>query len=287
VKIDRICIVATGRNGDLLGLLPYFKWLSDHDKRPVIITSRQYGDILKHASYVDYEMLDIPFEACGKAFAHAKQKYAQPIDASVYGWELSYQRKCAHFGLEAWRRAGGRQAVDLFKISNGGNIELDGFNAAYHQAVVAEHIGNSPLPVVLLAFGANSSPLPDSAEWIRLLTHRLDGLAKVVDISDLRLRNVADLVALYRKAALLITVDSASLHLAGAVPDLPYLAFQNDGFGTAGWHAGHCRGNVIKKVNYSTALQERGDVISFARTFIKRLHVPLADGNVTTKALQP
>lgn len=272
MRQNRLAVCIGGRAGDCLNLLPYLFWLNSHGRRPVVVTTKAFADVFKHASYVDVDALPCAFEDVRRLESHARQNYRQIQLAFVYGWNFSLERKTDSFCKESWYRAGGRVALDLFNISNGGRIYLDNLDRDYHASLRQEYIGEKDRPVVLLAFEGHSSPLPEADVWHHALTQRLSPHAKVVSLSGVRLRNVCDLAALYEVADLVICTDSAPLHMCGAFPELAYIAFQNDGWGGNGWYAGWCRGTCIRKINYSTATQERDDVVNFAEKFILSLN---------------
>ncbi len=161
-------------------------------------------------------------------------------------------------------------ALDLFNISNGGEIRLSGFDEAYHRQLLADHgLDTKQGKLILYSLNGHSSPLPEEQQWRTAIHDRFARHGRVIDVGQLRLRSICDLVALYRIADLLITSDSAPLHMAGAAPSLPYIALQNDGWGST-WYCGHTRGKCLRKVGYTQASQQRDNILNFAEQFLSK-----------------
>jgi hypothetical protein len=260
-----------GRYGDVLNILPWLHHLNAHGKRPVLMVAEQFADIAPHIKeYADVEVWHGDYKHCLAAEQHARKNYAEVQNASVYGDGLVYHRKAQDFCREAWLRAGGRMALDLFNISNGGVIRLSGFDEAYHKQLLTEHgLGNKQGKLVLYSLNGHSSPLPQEDQWRTAIHNRFARYGRVIDVGQLRLRSICDLTAFYRIADLLITSDSAPLHMAGAVPSLPYVALRNDGWGSE-WYCGHTRGKCLRKVGYTQASQQRNSLLDYAEQFLSK-----------------
>lgn len=271
MKQNRTCCIMLGRYGDVLNILPWLHHLNSHGKRPVLMVAAQFADIAPHIKeYADVEAWNGDYKHCIAAEQHARSKYIEVQNASVYGDRLVYHKKAKDFCREAWLRAGGRLALDLFNISNGGTIRLSGFDEAYHKQLLAEHgLDNKQGRVVLYSLNGHSSPLPEEQQWRAAIHDKLGKLGRVIDVGQLRLRSICDLVAFYRIADLLITSDSAPLHMAGAAPSLPYIALQNDGWGST-WYCGHTRGKCLRKAGYTQASQQRESILNFAEQLLSK-----------------
>jgi hypothetical protein len=272
MKQPRTLVLMLGRYGDVLNILPWLHHLNAHGKRPVLMVAEQFADIAPHIKeYADVEVWHGDYKHCLAAEQHARRNYAEVQNASVYGDGLVYHRKAQDFCREAWLRAGGRTALDLFNISNGGTIRLSGFDEAYHKQLLEDNGINpsSHTKLILLALNGHSSPIPEEQQWREQVNARLGKLGSVLEIGQLRLRSICDLVAFYRIADLLITSDSAPLHMAGAVPSLPYIALRNDGWGSE-WYCGHTRGKCLRKVGYTQASQQRDSILDYAEQFLSK-----------------
>jgi hypothetical protein len=100
--------------------------------------------------------------------------------------------------------------------------------------------------IILVSAGSESSPFPYRDLLLTLVKLKYKAF-NVVDLSEIKAERFYDLLGLYEAAHCLISVDTAHLHLAAAVPALPVMALIQDRpiywYGTA-WrpqHHFHCR----------------------------------------------
>lgn len=104
-------------------------------------------------------------------------------------------------------------------------------------------------PIILVATDGVSAPFSYSALLWELVTRRFGSKFNVINISKIKAERIYDLLALYEKAHCLITIDSAPLHLAHAVKDLPVAALVRDR--PSLWHGAAWRPNHIIHIRYS------------------------------------
>ncbi len=86
---------------------------------------------------------------------------------------------------------------------------------------------SASLPVVLVATNGISSPFPHGGALLALLERTFPDVL-ILDMDAIQGERIYDLLALFERAACLVTVDSALLHLAQATPQLPVIAYIAD-----------------------------------------------------------
>ncbi len=108
-------------------------------------------------------------------------------------------------------------------------------------------------PLLLTNFTGISSPFGFLPELHPTL-HRFARDFHTVDLGNVRATRLYDLLGLYDIAAGIITIDTATLHLAHATPT-PYIAFTVDG-----WTSSEPRGNVALHVKYNETTRRLAEV---------------------------
>jgi hypothetical protein len=254
-------VMQLGRYGDILNILPLLFYLNEKGQRHTLYVAREFESIRNYISYADVEAYPGAYEDFHGACCYARNKFNPILRASVYGKNFNYNREAPHFCHEAYQRCSPEYGKKFAK-KEFEKIVLDVRQFAQEHVLIAKHIPNHNKPVVLINFAACSSPLPESGKWKAIVKMELADEFHVVDLGEIRAQSFFDLIGLYREADLLITVDTGTLHLAGAT-DLPYIAFQNDL--RDDWFMGYTRGNCILKVRYTQEGNARNQVIHAAR----------------------
>lgn len=123
------------------------------------------------------------------------------------------------------------------------------------EAVLARQWFKSTKPKLLYNFSGRTSPLPkEHYTPMMQVIHRLAHKFEPVNLGSIKAHHIYDLLGLYDQAAALITVDTATLHLAGA-SSVPYVALlANGGSGSVP------KGNCILKVRYHNAGQKQSQI---------------------------
>jgi hypothetical protein len=250
-------VMQLGRFGDILNILPLLHFLNSAGQRQTLIVAKEFSSIQRHVTYADVELYHGAFEDYLGASAYCARKFNPLMKASVYGNGFTFTRETPHFCQEAYHRCHhgyGR----MFEQGHFNQIVLENISPdlAHH------YCKTTTKPILLINFAARSSPFPNAHQWHEIIKSDLANDFEIIDIGAIRAPSFCDLLSLYRKADLLITVDTGTLHLAGAC-DLPYIAFQNDLW--APWYMGYTRGNCLLKIPYSQEGGARHQVIETAR----------------------
>ena len=219
------CLVCLGRYGDVLSALPLAKHIFDSKgTRPAFVVSSQFADILDGVSYVKGYVYNGDYSELELAVRDAEQCFSRVIPVQVFGAAgVDTCGGIAHNRL-AWKRVGYDQAWAACR-----QLVLDRRDPARERKLVKLTIQPSTKPVLLLMLtGGHSSPLKEGPELTARLTEELSARFNIVDLAKVKAGRIYDLLALYEVAAALVTIDSATLHLASAVPSLPVLALTPD-----------------------------------------------------------
>lgn len=237
--MDTVC-VSLGRNGDVLNTLRAVPLLNAKHGGPIaMMVSRPYVDILEGCSYVIREPFDQPFEDIQGALAIARSKYSNVINAAVYGTNYHMERKTVSFCIDSWRLMGLEHAYYDTPLI------FDNRDPA-REAKLIEYIPTGK-PWLLFNTSGNSSPFQFTGQLRQQLRKWRDRF-EIIDLGLVKAERIYDLLAFYDRAALLISTDTATLHLAAA-SKVPTIGLITDK--PSMWHGAAPTGNCPLKIRYS------------------------------------
>lgn len=236
------CIVQLGRYGDLLNILPVVKYIHDHYGKPSVMVAKQFADLFDGVNYAHKCVFDGGFGDVEAAVELAQKKFALVIVSQVWGHTWRVPHECESYNMESWRMAGflDRWTDPAMKLELSVPIPLA--------------MPSRPSIAVCLSSG-HSSPFK---EWASVQAHIQDGYSGAFDVVDLATMvcdRVYDLLKWIRSARVLITSDTATLHLAAACKT-PVVALVND----AAWLATTPRCNCVLRLHYGEALSRIGEI---------------------------
>lgn len=232
-----------GRFGDLILLLPAFKEYADRTGRlPVVVTSEAYASVLEGASYVRPFILPHHwFHGSGEALAFARTLYPNIRRTQLYGGGLGPVKKESSFSLSMWNMAG--LMPEYHRLS----LMFDQRSPAREAELVARY----QKPFVLVNFQAETSPLPCAPALLKRLRERFP----IVETPQAH--RIYDLLGLMDAAAGLITIDTATTHLAAASPVRALHLVRDDGA------AGSLpKGNVAGVIGYSQVTKKFYEIVA-------------------------
>lgn len=168
------------------------------------------------------------------------------------------------FAQDSWAAAGkvGRWNKNL-------PLVFDRRNQEREHALATQYL-HSGKRNILLATESKSSPFRYSRLLVEILALTTRDWGNIIRLSEISAARIYDLLGLFEKAFCLITVDSAPLHLARAVPSLPVLALCNDFpalWNGSPWmpqHHWYCRYNdfpnrAVEMIDHLNALREESN----------------------------
>ena len=225
MRDDKELWICTGKAGDLLNILPICKHRHDAGKPVALMVAREFISILDGVSYAEPVMFDGFWMNVGEAYDQAKKLFKTTRVLQVAGnrpdiMNIAYKSiglnvgdpQTESFIKEQWRIAG---CLPQFKD----NLPLvfDRRDPKREAELVDLHLSRyrETARICLIYMGGKSSPYKLAklvGEYMPLRFHgRRWGF---VDLSEVHAERLYDLLGLYDEAKMLISTDSAPLHLA-------------------------------------------------------------------------
>lgn len=217
--------VMLGRYGDVINCLPFLKAEADAGRRPTLVVSKDFQDILDGVSYCDRIVWDGAYEQLPECLRWLRRDkgIVAPVVAQYHRNPLDKGRLTDSYQKEIWRLAG---RLDQFETR--GPLVFDRRNQERETALVWGQLGerdDNP-PVVLVGLHSISSPLPQAQKILDAIRKRWPKYT-VIDLATVKAERPYDLLGLYETASLIVSADTMHGHLARAVKrDL--LALAND-----------------------------------------------------------
>ncbi len=241
-----------GRYGDLILLLPAFQeWARRTGQPTVVFTSKEFGDIFEGVSYV--KPMKLPHNwhlQAGEAYRHAQTIYPDVIRIQLHGvgMEPAKPDSLPSYSISMWERAG--LMDDYARLPLVFDRRSD-----EREAALLKRWHATQKPMLLLNFHGRTSPFEGRDTLIPLICQRLGGKFEFVNTNEVNAHRIFDLLGLMDAAAGLITVDTATLHLA-AGSKTPYVALVR-GDGQSGSVP---KGNVALRVTYGEAIKRAQEI---------------------------
>lgn len=237
-----------GKLGDLLNILPLAYADAQSGKSVGVMTCPEYLGVLDGCSYVTpvrfagqhWEITKAHAEAIKLAPAvFCGQVNGPKADVLALTYTPAGQKNAVtdSHNREQWKLAG--------MLPQWGNIPLvfDRRDGEREKALLPK----GKKPFILVSADSASSPFPYKALLLQLLRLRYAKQYQIIDLATVRAHRFYDLLGLFEAAHCLVTVDTAHLHLAYAVPHLPVMALVQDrplywhGSAWRPTHRFHCR----------------------------------------------
>lgn len=192
------CYVQLGKAGDIVSILPCLKADHDEGNTPSILVSKKYAHVVAPLDYCKPEIWSGDMDDLAGAIAYAKSRFSNVALPQMFGRQYIPKRSFPSFQYDQWDRCG--------------RLSQWGLSLSYPA-------GKSPRTkqgrYILIGDKSESSPFSAIDELVSAL--ELDFSHEIVRLSDIGALELPDLVALYRDADLIFTVDTLHLHLSGAV----------------------------------------------------------------------
>jgi hypothetical protein len=238
--------VMLGRFGDIMNILPILKDEADAGRRPTLVVAQEFASILDGVSYADRIVWEGQYDQLPEAlrWLRVSKGIHAPVICQYHRHPTDRARLTDSYQKECWRLAG---RIDNFQ--GRGPLIFDRREPGRENAL-AVRTSQFDKPVVLVALTSVSSPLADNVkDEVREAITRAAAAADVIDLDDVRADRVYDLLGLYGRAAMLVTVDTMHLHLSRA-SEIPTVAITNDG-----WRGSVTNPNTIAAFRYGAIKQ--------------------------------
>lgn len=256
-----IAFIALGKHGDQVSVLPilHAEFLRTGVK-PVMVVSAAYQAIPRRAPYVEAALYPGDSADLAGAIRWAKTQWPQVVPLSVYGTNYPIQHRHPSFQYDSWDRGG---ALAMWESAP---LAMDRSKAAVKAAETL--IGKEP--TILIGDQSGSSPFLEIEDLVAALAVEFT-THKIVRLSSLKLPNVADLLAVYDRAAVLVSVETVHLHLAKA-SKIPIVALVTDT--PSRWHGSAWHPRFALHVRYSSYQQRKAQIIDAVRNALANKSAP-------------
>lgn len=251
-SMNDLCIVELGRIGDIINILPIARHFAQTSAKPTIMVSRHFSDVLEGVSYATAYPVNLSFHELNDAMKLALERFPIVIQCQIYGRGYQPVTLTSNFNIESWRLAGFQNEF----YNPDWKLVFDRRNAKREWDVCHKLFQTDKPKVVTNLTRAVSAPLPVGAKILSALEALLKDKFEVVDIGTLRLTRIYDLIGVLEKAALLVTLDTSTLHLAAAC-DVPMIALVRDG-----WVGAQPRFRCLKRFTYSEVNRDQEQVVN-------------------------
>jgi len=242
--------VILGRTGDVLAALPIIQ----SEPKACVMVSREYADVLDGTS-IERIVWDGDWRHVKAAYESVRGKWRGEIivlqQYSTDGWPR--WQGTDSFVKEMYRVA---RKLHLFPLP----LTFD------RRDKEREALWDIPFPFILLATRGYSSPFPHADELFSMVT-QLDKELAIVNMDQIHAERIYDLLALFERAACLITIDSAMLHLAQATPQLPVIALIADH--PSPWHGSPEYAGQRLRIRYRDFERNKNRIIETASTCLE------------------
>lgn len=246
----RNCFITLGRFGDILNAVPLVHQDYLEGNKPMLVVSKPYAEIGESLSYCDVVEFpgdySKPFEAA--RLMEATKWFDNILIPQCYGTKHDFQ--CSSFAEEAWRLVGKHHLWGKLPLV------IDRRNQAREDELLLR-VGNRNKPMILVATHGLSSPFRYKDELLNILKPFKDKY-DFIDLSGFRAERFCDLLALYERAFCLISVDTGTLHLAQACPNLSVIALVTHS--PTPWHGAPQRPNHVLRIRYNEFPARIGEI---------------------------
>lgn len=269
---SEVCFVHLGKYGDIMIMLPAFKAVADELGKPVIcVVSKEFSGLLDGVSYVTPWEVDFHWwKGVKQARKMAEKAGFKPIvpkwwdepgaspsisvaegksvTLKIHGeTRVIPEKEWDSYQSSQWRYAG-FTLQQMFEWP----LVFDRRDPEREQELFRKHV-NLSRPFILVNLSQGGTSPFKAAQQVRSLLYG-HGL-QIVNLASVRAHRIYDLLGLYERASMLITSDTATLHLASA-SKVPYIAFINNG-----GSGSIPRGNCILSIRYGQVTQNIGRII--------------------------
>jgi hypothetical protein len=243
--------VVLGRYGDIANALPlaYYQWKVDGAK-PAWIVQKDCASILEGVNYVEPIIYDGHYSEVERAVELHGRRFKRVIIPQMYGNHAVKDHSMSSFAVEMWRHTN--------LITHWGKIPLvfDNRSDRREKALASQYLVPERRNILVNLSGL-SSPFQFRDAVMMDIERRWSAMFNIVDLSKINAERIYDLLGLYDRSDLLITTDTATLHLARA-SKIPYFAFVTDKPNT--WYGAPTHGNCIGSLRYAEAILRREEM---------------------------
>lgn len=241
--------LALGKYGDIISILPilHHEWCETRERQTLIISQR-YSDLFRNVKYVNPVIFPGDWQDLAGGMRFAKRQFPEVVPCGTFGLDFPIQKRHPSFQYDQWERAGYLHLWDKIPTVVLRHQKPDKVKAAI--------VGRGPMIVV--GDKGQSSPFPQADDLIKVLTEAFGDRYKIVRLSQVKLDHVADLSAMYERAACVVATEGIHLHLAKA-GNTPIVAIATDS--PSRWHGSAWSSQFLLHVRYSAYEQRKQEIL--------------------------
>lgn len=210
-----IAFIQLGRAGDILILIPALKFLAGMGVKVKLVTRPEYAAIAKGLPGIEVIEFDGEFTEWEKAEIKARE-FSDEVRVTQCGFN-NRRRAQPNFALEGFYRTG--VPVSLFHTLP---LVLENRNKAVEKEIASQY----EKPVILFNATGMSTPYANGRQLLEEIKIQCPGVS-VLDLGNVKAPRIQDLLGLYEQAKMLVTTDTATLHL-GYATGIPTVALVSD-----------------------------------------------------------
>jgi len=219
----RPAFVMLGKYGDLINILPVVRDVGQQLRtRPAFFVSREFADLFEGIGYVDAVPVNYGVSDLSPAVDKAHTRFADVRVVQVSS-DMGDLVQESSFNQDAWRLAG---YLDRF-ADRSLKPFFDRRNYTRERKLLRANWVCGDHPVVLVNLAGSSSSFRDAVKFAEWLDRQWGDRVDFIDLSQIQAERIFDLLGFMEMADALITVDTATLHLAAAT-DCPVIALLSD-----------------------------------------------------------
>lgn len=254
------CIL--GKAGDLVSVLPCFHAdFIETGNKPHVIVATKYATILHGLNYVEPVTWSGDWQDVEGALLSAKRHYREIVVPQMHSESYLPKRMYPSFQLDQWHRCG--------RLRQWGTLPL----------VMPRHEEKIDGKMILLGDSSESSPFPHVEDLHSTLVKEFPQ-HRIVRLSTVKLPLLADLLALYDAADLIVTIDTIHMHLTGA-SKTPVIALATDKPGR--WHGTAYHPRMAAHIRYGDYELKKPYLIHVARQCVNKSPTPSVEYVETAK----
>lgn len=209
-------LIQLGRFGDVMNMLPLLEENNRLGRRAAICVSSDFASVLDGVSYCEKLIFGPQHWLPAEAMTWVRAQGHAPVVAQLYGNVPKHERITESFMRDQWVKVGRENRWEQL------SLVFDRRSPEREQALAARFDWSKP--VVLYNTDGVSSPFENKDAIERVIDLCPD--FSFIDLSSFRAERIYDLLGLFDRAHALMTVDTATLHLAKA-STVPVVAFVN------------------------------------------------------------
>lgn len=236
------CFVQLGRIGDILNIIPMLRYWSSiayHEMVPIMLHS-DYAHVVSRIGYVRQIEWTGDLNDLDEAVEKARMQFHNVYTCQLFSKKGINQKVLGHYNLDQWHNCGQHDNFKMYPL------EIDQRNYSAEDKWFQKN-RQTDKPLICYNLTGVSSPFAHPELVLDLLKREFSD-CELWDLNELKTKYYTDQLAALDKCAVLLSIDTSTLHLAQA-SHCRYIALLSDLYGN-GWSATHLRRTPTLSMSY-------------------------------------